>query len=100
MLVALLIAAAAAVPFDSHPLKFVLAQDKQEIPDLGTRKAGADWPAFLGPTGDGKSSEKGLRWPAEGPRKVWQRELRRLEAGEPPTEFVRPDDLLGLLSSS
>ena len=31
-------------------------------------------------------------------RKVWQRELRRLEAGEPPTEFVRPDDLLGLLS--
>ena len=53
-------------------LAFVLAQD---IPDLGTRKAGADWPAFLGPTGDGKSSEKGIRWPAEGPRKVWDRDL-------------------------
>jgi len=49
----------------------------QELPDLGTRKAGSDWPCFLGPTHDGKSDEKGLvpRWPAEGPRVVWQREL-------------------------
>jgi len=59
MLVAFLIAAAAL----------------QDIPDLGTRKAGVDWPAFLGPTGDGKSPEKGLHWPPEGPRKVWQRDL-------------------------
>jgi outer membrane protein assembly factor BamB len=46
-------------------------------PDLGTRKAGSDWPCFLGPTHDGKSSETGLsvRWPAQGPRLVWQREL-------------------------
>jgi len=49
----------------------------QELPDLGTRKAGTDWPCFLGPTHDGKSSETGLapRWPPEGPRIVWQREL-------------------------
>ena len=35
-----------------------------ELPDLRSRKSGSDWPVFLGPTGDGKSSEK-LRtdWP-------------------------------------
>ncbi|MEX0713116.1 MAG: hypothetical protein WD278_12245, partial [Pirellulales bacterium] len=42
--------------------------------DLGTRKAGHDWPAFLGPTGDSKSAETGIvtQWPPEGPRLVWQ----------------------------
>jgi outer membrane protein assembly factor BamB len=46
-------------------------------PDLGTRKSGTDWPKFLGPTGDSKSSEKGLvtPWPAEGPKIVWQKAL-------------------------
>lgn len=39
------------------------------------RADGVDWPCFLGPTHDGKSPEKGLKWPAEGPRKVWEREL-------------------------
>ncbi|HVS38785.1 MAG TPA: PQQ-binding-like beta-propeller repeat protein [Gemmataceae bacterium] len=43
-------------------------------PDLGTRKAGGDWPHFLGPTGDSVSPETGLvaPWPKEGPRLVWQ----------------------------
>ena len=45
----------------------------QAPPDLGTRKAGVDWPGFLGPDHDSKSPEKGLKWPAEGPRVVWQR---------------------------
>jgi hypothetical protein len=47
------------------------------IPDLGTRKRGVDWPCFLGPTRDSKSSEKGLvtPWPKQGPRIVWQRPL-------------------------
>src|SRR5262245_23584012 len=51
--------------------------DDSPKPDLGTRKAGTDWPKFLGPTGDGKSSEKGLitPWPAEGPKIVWQKAL-------------------------
>jgi outer membrane protein assembly factor BamB len=46
-------------------------------PDLWTRKTGDDWPAFLGPTADGKSSEKGLiaPWPAEGPKLLWQRRV-------------------------
>lgn len=29
-----------------------------EVRDLGTRKSGSDWPGFLGPTGDGKSTER------------------------------------------
>lgn len=46
-------------------------------PDLGTRSKGTDWPIFLGPDRDSKSTETGLvvPWPAAGPRVVWQREL-------------------------
>src|SRR5262249_21745122 len=45
--------------------------------DLGTRQTGDDWPAFLGPTGDSKSAEKGLvaPWPEKGPRIVWHKPL-------------------------
>src|SRR5438128_9965820 len=50
------------------------AQDG-DVPDLGTRKGGIDWPCVLGPDHDSKSPERGLRWPAEGPRKVWERKL-------------------------
>ena len=44
-----------------------------EPPDLGTRKAGVDWPRFLGPTGDSKSSERGIatKWTDDGPRLLW-----------------------------
>ncbi len=46
----------------------------QEVPDLGTRSKGVDWSRFLGPSGDGKSPEKGIltAWPKEGPPRVWQ----------------------------
>ena len=45
-------------------------------PDPGTRRAGVDWPGFLGPSHDGTSPEKGLvAWPVEGPRRLWQRDL-------------------------
>ncbi len=59
------------------PLLLVLCLSLQEPPDLRTRKTGADWPNFLGPTQDSKSPEKGLLspWPAAGLRVVWQREL-------------------------
>ncbi|MCI0362201.1 MAG: PQQ-like beta-propeller repeat protein [Planctomycetaceae bacterium] len=45
--------------------------------ELATRKAGVDWPAFLGLTGDGKSPEKGILtdWRASGLKLVWQRPL-------------------------
>jgi outer membrane protein assembly factor BamB len=44
-------------------------------PDLGTRRSGVDWPAFLGPTGDSVSPETGLVVSKlkDGPRLVWQR---------------------------
>lgn len=46
-------------------------------PDLRTRADGSDWPGFLGPTGDGKSPEKGIiaPWPTDGLRVVWHRKL-------------------------
>jgi outer membrane protein assembly factor BamB len=46
-------------------------------PDLGKRKTGSDWPVFLGPTGDGVSSEKGIvrPWPEQGPRVVWEKKV-------------------------
>ena len=50
----------------------------KELPaDLWTRKTGDDWPAFLGPTGDSVSREKGIlkEWPKAGPRIVWQQPL-------------------------
>jgi outer membrane protein assembly factor BamB len=45
-----------------------------ELPDLGTRKAGFDWPRFLGPNADSISPENGIisPWPKEGLRVVWQ----------------------------
>lgn len=47
------------------------------LPNLWTRKKGVDWPWFLGPTRDSRSSETGLLspWPQDGPRIVWQRPL-------------------------
>lgn len=44
--------------------------------DLSTR-AGEDWPGFLGPSGNGRSSLAPLptRWPESGPRIAWHLEL-------------------------
>jgi outer membrane protein assembly factor BamB len=46
-------------------------------PDPGTRRAGVDWPRFLGPQGTGVSPEKGIiaPWPREGLRLVWKTDL-------------------------
>ena len=43
-----------------------------ELPDLSSR-AGEDWGAFLGPTGNGRSGFEGIAapWPEAGPRVVW-----------------------------
>ncbi len=48
-----------------------------DVSDLGTRKQGVDWPKFLGPTADSKSTEKGIltKWPEAGPRLVWHLKL-------------------------
>lgn len=46
-----------------------------ELEDLGTRRAGDDWPGFLGPAGTSVSRETGIiaPWPAKGLRLVWQK---------------------------
>lgn len=53
------------------------AESSRGLVSLWTRKRGSDWTAFLGPTGDSKSSETGIiaPWPESGPRIVWQREI-------------------------
>ena len=58
-------------------LTLILACLSQDLPDLGTRKEGVDWPGFLGPNHDGSSPETGLpaAWPPSGPRVVWERAL-------------------------
>src|SRR6267142_1981144 len=44
---------------------------------LQTRKAGSDWPGFLGPLGTSVSTEKGIitPWPNEGLRVVWHKRV-------------------------
>lgn len=53
-----------------------VAKPAPEVVDLSTR-TGEDWGAFLGPTGNGRSSLTGMvvPWPAAGPRIAWHREL-------------------------
>lgn len=48
-----------------------------EVKSIGTRSAGVDWPIFLGPTGDSKSTETGIltNWSEKPLRIVWQRKL-------------------------
>ncbi len=48
-----------------------------DVADIRDRKTGSDWPAFLGPTGDSKSPETGIRtsWPEAGPPVVWQKDI-------------------------
>ncbi len=43
----------------------------------GHAQAGEDWPAFLGPTADSKSTERGIltKWPPKTPPIVWQHRL-------------------------
>lgn len=56
--------------------RVAIAPRESPLSNLGTRSRGVDWPTFLGPTGDGKSTERALvSWPPEGPPIVWQKEI-------------------------
>lgn len=48
-----------------------------DVPDLWNGRPGVDWPAFLGPTGDGKTSEQGFFTPEglRGATILWHREI-------------------------
>src|SRR5690242_664601 len=54
-----------------------IAVKADSVPNLGTRKAGEDWPAFLGPAGDSKSTETGIvtNWPDIGPKRIWTKQV-------------------------
>jgi outer membrane protein assembly factor BamB len=58
-------------------LILVTAVGAGDLLDLGTRKQGVDWPRFLGPVGTGVSTETGIltKWPKEGLRVVWSKNL-------------------------
>src|SRR5438067_7801186 len=62
------------VPLVPLFLSTLHAKQPPNPPNLQTRKTGADWPGFLGPTGDSVSSETGILtpWPKQGPRLVWK----------------------------
>lgn len=59
--------------------RFTVAQEKnlQAVSDLRTRTSGSDWGQFLGPNGNGTSSEKGIRknWSMDPPKIVWTKKL-------------------------
>jgi len=69
--------AAAQATTDTGPTTSLVSNKAADVPDLRTRKTGSDWPGFLGPTGDSKSTERGIlkEWPAEGPPLVWEEEV-------------------------
>lgn len=47
------------------------------VAGAGWSRPGEDWPTFLGPTANGRSSLSGLRqpWPESGPKQCWNLEL-------------------------
>jgi outer membrane protein assembly factor BamB len=51
--------------------------DLVKVTDLRTRKGGEDWPSFLGPRGNGTSSETGILkdWKTKQPPIVWTKKL-------------------------
>lgn len=68
---------ASPAPATPLPVAAKNADNTDALASLWTRQRGTDWPLFLGPTGDSKSTEQGIltKWPAAGPRIVWQRPL-------------------------
>jgi outer membrane protein assembly factor BamB len=62
---------------EQEPPRATAAGPERPPPILGTRQQGSDWPIFLGPTQDSKSSEKGIvtRWGDGVPRIVWSLKL-------------------------
>ena len=71
------VAAPAAASVAKDPTPAIDARAVQPPPSLWTRKAGGDWPIFLGPGQESKSPEKGIlkEWDTKRPRLVWQCEL-------------------------
>ncbi len=69
-------AVALAVVF-SAPLGATVASAAPAAAQPSATGSGSDWPAFLGPNGDARSTETGIltQWPEEGLRLLWYREV-------------------------
>lgn len=63
---------------ESKPHSAATPTSADRLTNLGTRKKGVDWPNFLGPNRDSKSTETGIisPWPEAGLKIMWQRELQ------------------------
>lgn len=63
-----------AVAYGQKPETPPSERRDQQPPHLGTRKAGEDWPQFLGPTGDSKSPESNILkdWRNDALQVIWQ----------------------------
>jgi len=68
------IALAVLLLFMSRVLAQPASTDQQSPPNIATHTAGHDWPGFLGPNNDGRSTETGLhwQWPNDSPPIKWQ----------------------------
>jgi outer membrane protein assembly factor BamB len=68
---------AGAPPEEAEEERVLVKPADPPPPDLGMRKAGVDWPCFLGPSGNSTSPEKGILkpWPKDGPRLVWEKKI-------------------------
>ena len=55
----------------------VSAGAAEQLVDIGKRHSGQDWPIFLGPTGDSKSTETGIKknWRSSPLKLLWELEL-------------------------
>jgi outer membrane protein assembly factor BamB len=64
-------------PATAAPPAATAAATGELPPDLGTRKQGVDWAAFLGPNADSTSPETGILkpWPKGGLKVVWSCEV-------------------------
>jgi outer membrane protein assembly factor BamB len=59
------------------PAVLPAAEQVRSAPAAETIGVGSDWPVFLGPTGDSKSAETGIRidWSGDGPAVLWTKRL-------------------------
>ena len=64
-------------PIGEQTLVAILDDEGDVLADIGRRKAGVDWPGFLGATGDSRSTETGIltNWNSRPLKQLWKLEL-------------------------
>ncbi|MEC7566608.1 MAG: PQQ-binding-like beta-propeller repeat protein [Planctomycetota bacterium] len=65
-------------PSSNEQTRVAISDDQGDVlEDIGRRKAGVDWPGFLGATGDSRSTETGIltNWNSRPLKQLWKLEL-------------------------